>query len=190
MDEIHETLKENQMLARKFYRLEKALADISLPDRLFEQLLTRIENEFFVPYAWISFINNGPLSGVLNSLKESAYLKDRVNLIDEIALLELLGGGASPVLANKDLQPFYKLLPKNVKYFIKSIAVTPLTADGVLAGSLNLGDYSPERYRPGMDTDLLRRLVNSVSLSLPTLLARKGDALAPAEEKTGENDNL
>jgi len=190
MDEIHDTLQENKLLARKFYRIEKALAGSASPDGLFEQLLTQIEREFSVPYAWISLINNGPLSGVIDSLKESAYLKDRINLIDEAALLDLLGGGASPVLANTDLQPFYKLLPKNVKYFIKSIAIAPLTADGAIAGSLNLGDSSPGRYRPGMDTDLLKRLVNSVSLSLSAILARHGEASTPVGENTGGSENI
>ena len=182
MDEIHETLKGNRILAGKFERIEKRLAGLSSVEELFEHLLIEIEKEFAIPYVWVSIISNGPLAGIIGRSKESGHLKDRINSIDETVLAELVGQGLSPVLANKDLYPYYKLLPQNIKYFLKSLAVAPLTVNGALAGSLNLGDYSPGRYRPGMDTDLLQRLVASVSTLLSAVIYRK--ACAGANEGT------
>ena len=48
----------------------------------------------------------------------------------------------TPMLVNAYLRPFYRLLPKNEKYFAKSLAIVPLVLDGELIGSLNLGDFS------------------------------------------------
>ncbi|MBI4632932.1 MAG: DUF484 family protein [Deltaproteobacteria bacterium] len=188
MDEINETLKENQILAHKFERIEKRLEGISSTENLFEHLLVQIEKEFAIPYVWVSIIKNGPLSGIIGRSKELGCLKDRINSIDEAILVELVGQSLSPVLANTDLHPFYKLLPRNIKYFLKSLAVAPLTVNGAIAGSLNLGDYSPGRYRPGMDTDLLQRLVASVSTLLSAIICRKRSA--GANEEAGGADTL
>ncbi len=179
MDEIHETLKENRLLAGKFERVEKRLEGITSPVRLLEHLLGQIEKEFSVPYVWVSLVDTGPLAGTIAALKASALLKDRINVVEKEPFLELTGQGASPVLANRELQPFYKLLPGSVRYFLKSLAVAPLTVNGEIAGSLNLGDYSPGRYRPGMDTDLLRHLTDSVSSQLSAMLAKDEGPAAP-----------
>jgi uncharacterized protein YigA (DUF484 family) len=190
MDEIHDTLKENQLLARKFEMVEKRLIGISSPVRLFEHLLGQIEKEFSVPFVWVSLTDKGPLSGIAGALKASALLKDRISVVEEAVLLGLTGQAEAPVLANTDLNPFFKLLPGSIKYFLKSLAVVPLTVDGTLAGSLNLGDYSSGRYRPGMDTDLLKHLAGFVSSRLSAAGAPEEASGTPGSGKTGENDGL
>jgi len=109
-------------------------------------------------------------AGLVQALSSSGILADRLNIIDEASFLELSSRGETPVLANQDLNPFYRLLPRSKKFFIKSIAVAPLTLDGRVIGSINYGDAASMRYEPGMDTSLLQHLTGAVSSCLTRLL--------------------
>lgn len=170
MDEVSETIKKNNELADKFSRIEAELPLFSKPTELFEKLLVRLQDEFSIPFVWLSFVDRPEDTGLLQSITASEILRDRLNLIDEAPFLELATQGAKPVLANKDLQPFYRLFPKNKKFFIKSIAIAPFMLDGRIIGSINYGDAANLRYEPGMDTSLLQHLTGTVSSCLTGLL--------------------
>jgi len=68
-------------------------------------------------------------------------------------LFNLVAESTMPRLINDNLKPFYKLLPRNKKYFIKSLAIAPITLNSEIIGSINYGDFSSLRYQPGMDTN-------------------------------------
>jgi uncharacterized protein YigA (DUF484 family) len=170
MDEASETIRKNQEIADKFARIEAELPLFSELKELFEKLLLRLQEEFFIPFVWLSIINLPDAGGLAQSLAESEILIDRLNIIDETPFLELASQGEMPVLANKDLHPFYRLFPKNKKFFIKSIAVAPIMFDGRIIGSINYGDAANMRYEPDMDTSLLRHLAGAVSSCLTGLL--------------------
>jgi hypothetical protein len=103
-------------------------------------------------------------------LKSSHILKDRVNIIDRTVFIGLVSESTMPKLINDNLKPFYKLLPRNKKYFIKSLAIAPLTLNSAIIGSINYGDFSSLRYQPGMDTTLLERLACNVSARLSVIM--------------------
>jgi uncharacterized protein YigA (DUF484 family) len=170
MDEVSETIKKNNEIADKFSRIEAELPLFSEPTELFEKLLMRLQDEFAIPFVWLSLVNRPEDIGLLQSITASEILRDRLNLIDEAQFLELATQGAKPVLANKDLQPFYRLFPKNKKFFIRSIAIAPFMLDGRIIGSINYGDAANMRYEPGMDTSLLQHLTGAVSSCLTGLL--------------------
>jgi diguanylate cyclase (GGDEF)-like protein len=65
------------------------------------------------------------------------------------------------------------MLPKGQLNFIRSLAVSPITLDGDIIGSLNQADFSPLRYRPGMDTQLLEQLAVKVSICLSNVIAHE-----------------
>ena len=170
MDEASETIRKNKEIGDRFTRIEAELPLFSDPGELFEKLLVRLHEEFAVPFVWLSIVNRPDMGGFIQPLKNSEILADRLNIIDEILFFELASQGETPVLANKDLHPFYRLFPKNKKFFIKSIAVAPITLDGRIVGSINYGDASSMRYEPGMDTSLLQHLTGAVSSCLTRLL--------------------
>ena len=170
MDKASETIKKNKELADKFTRIEEELPLFSEPRELFEKLLVRLHEEFDVPFVWLSIVNRSDVGGLVRDLRSSTILADRLNVIDEAQFLELAPQSEKPVLANKDLHPFYRLFPKNKKFFIKSVAVAPLTLDGRVIGSINYGDADSMRYEPGMDTSLLQHLTGVVSSCLSRLL--------------------
>jgi uncharacterized protein YigA (DUF484 family) len=169
MEDASEMIRRNRELADKFGRIEAELPLFSDPAELFEKLLVRLHEEFAVPFVWLSIVDRPDMDDLIQPIKNSEVLADRLNLIDEGTFLTLASQGERPVLANKDLHPFYRLFPKNKKYFIKSIAVAPIMLDGRIAGSINYADASGMRYEPGMDTSLLQHLAGEVSSCLSRL---------------------
>jgi uncharacterized protein YigA (DUF484 family) len=165
-------LKTNDEIARKFGEIEADLAACRGIGELFERLLSGSEEAFGVPFIWLSLLSRPEMEKLLKLLGKSDILRDRINSIAPASFLEIVPDAEHPLLASGDLRPFFRLMPSNVKYFLRSLAVAPLTCHGMLIGSLNHGDASPDRYRPGMDTTLLNHLALTVSdhlsrLSLP-----------------------
>lgn len=168
--------KTNEEIARKFGEIEADLALCTEIGELFEQLLLGSEEAFGVPFVWLSLLRKKETEALSGLLAESDILRDRINIIDPAPFHEILPDAAHPLLASGDLRPFFRLMPPNVKYFLRSLAIAPLTCDGRLIGSLNHGDASPDRYDSGMETALLDHLAKMVSEHLSRLLP-PGDPL-------------
>jgi len=171
MDERKAITNINKSIARKFASIEAGISSSKDPRELFEKLLMHTSEEFEIPYIWFSFINRPVGAQLIKQLESSEPLKDRLNRIEAAAFDSLIKTGLNPMLANKNLRPFYKLLPKSSRYFLKSLAVAPITFNGDAIGSLNFGDSNGRRYSPDMDTSLLCQLAEKFSLLLGGMLA-------------------
>lgn len=173
MEDLLETLRINEEIAQKFYEIEISILSILNFRDLFEKLLTEIREKFGVPYVWISMIDQSEVSDLIKMLESSKALKERLNVIDKDAFLNLIANETQPRLISGDLKPYYRLLPQGQMYFIRSLAIAPITLDGEIIGSLNQADLSRLRYRPGMDTRLLERLAVKVSICLSNVTAHE-----------------
>jgi uncharacterized protein YigA (DUF484 family) len=177
-------LKANDAIARKFGGIEADLAVCRGTGELFERLLSGSGEAFGIPFVWLSILRSPETETLIRILNDSELLRNRLNVIEPPSFLEICADGPSSVIASGDLRPFFRLMPPNVKYFIRSLAVTPLSLQGVMIGSLNHGDASPERYRPGMDTALLDHLAATVSRRLSELLPpEENGATGPGERR-------
>ena len=172
-DSILERIRENEQIARKFFEIEVSILSILDFKDLFERLLSEIREKFGIPCVWISLIDRSKISDLIQKLASSNDLKERLNVIDRKTFLELIGSRTTPLLVNGDLQPYYPMLPKGQLNFIRSLAVSPISLHGEIIGSLNQADFSPLRYRPGMDTQLLEQLAVKVSICLPNVIAHE-----------------
>ena len=170
---IIERLKQNEDVTRKFHEIETRILTILDFSDLFEVLLTQIREKFKVPYAWLSMIEKSEVSTLIHALESSEIIKDRLNIIDRKSFFSLVDSNMHPLLVNEDLKPYYKLLPKDYKYFIKSIAIAPISLDGEIIGSLNQADFSSKRFQPGIDTSRLEQLAIKVSLCLSNVTAHE-----------------
>jgi uncharacterized protein YigA (DUF484 family) len=170
----------NEEITRKYRKIETHLALCRSAMELFEALLADIQTEFGIPFVWLSLIRIPSMTGLQKSLEASPLLQDRLNLIEKAPFIEVVPDGATPLLFSGDLRPFFRLLPHRRQYFIRSLAVSPLTLRGRLIGSLNQGDSSPEHYHPGMDTTLLMHLAQRVSDRLSHLLPFEAQSRHPA----------
>jgi uncharacterized protein YigA (DUF484 family) len=162
--------KTNDEIARKFGNIEADLAVCREIGGLFERLISGSEEAFGIPFVWLSILRRPETEELLKPLRKSDILRDRINIISPAPFLEILPDVAHPLLASGDLRPFFRLMPPNVKYFLRSLAMAPLTRHDCVIGSLNYGDASPDRYRPGMETALLDHLARTVSEQLSRLL--------------------
>ncbi|SEM29221.1 GAF domain-containing protein [Syntrophus gentianae] len=180
MGDILDMLKKNEEIAKKFLKVESALNSADTPSKLLETLLKQLEVEFNIPYVWFTFVQRTGNEDLIRHLAMAESLRGQVGILDEASFTEILPQKNLPVLANENLRPFYRLFPQTRKFFLKSIAVVPLILNGLLIGSLNLGDASPERYYPGMDTSLLQQLAGKVSEHLVRMVP-------PPRKKSGKS---
>jgi uncharacterized protein YigA (DUF484 family) len=161
----------NEDIAIRFSKIEEMLNDAKDIAGLFEIIFVGIEEEFGIPFVWLTLIDTVNTAPIVAAIKSSDILKNRLNVITPELFREILPAGLKPVLVNKDLQPYYKLLPSNNKYFVKSLALVPFKVNDEIAGSWNNGDANPGRYTPDMETDLLQKLVESISRYLTKLIS-------------------
>ena len=179
----------NEIIAARFKKIEDAVESAETITGIFESLVDGIENEFTVPFVWLTLMDHQTSTPVINEIKTSERLENRLSVVSKELLDKILTGGMKPVLANKDLQHFYRLLPPSRKYFIRSVAVVPFALDGQFIGTWNNGDAGANRYEPDMKTDLLESLAQKLSARLTLLAARKDSETKPAggQDQTGEN---
>jgi len=170
MDEHTDILKQNEEIAKKINKIEKSLSSFLNAKDLFEKLLIQIQEEFSIPFVWISVTTETDFTSLIQLLRASQTIKERLNIIDRATFLAVIGESTKPMLANNNLKPFYKLLPRKKKFFVKSIAIAPMVVNSEIIGSINLGDSSNLRYQPGMDTGLLEKLVGNVSACLSNFM--------------------
>jgi len=172
-EDLVETLRINEEIAQKFFEIEVSILSILNFRDLFEKLLTEIREKFGVPYVWISMIDKSEVSDLIKTLESSKILKERLNVISKSSFLNLIENETKPILISGDLRPYYQLLPQGQMYFIRSLAIAPMSLDGEVIGSLNQADLSRLRYRPGMDTRLLEQLAVKVSICLSNVTAHE-----------------
>ena len=160
----------NTKIAAGFENIEKKLAEAKNIAELFEILFAGIEKEFQVPFVWLTLKNTLTAAPVIEAIKSSNILKDRLSVIKPELFNEIIPSGLKPVLVNKNLNQYYKLLPANRKYFVKSLALVPFKMNNEIVGSWNNGDARLNRYTPDMQTNLLQKLAQSVSVRLNELV--------------------
>jgi len=173
MEKILDTLRENEEIARKFFEIEVSVLSILDFKSLFERLLDEIREKFSVPCVWISLIRGSEISDLIEVLSSSERLKERLNIIDRKTFLDLIGNKTAPILLNENIKPYEPIHPPEQLNFIRSLAIAPITLHGQIIGSLNQADFTPLRYRPGMDTGLLEQLAVKVSICLSNVTAHE-----------------
>lgn len=163
----------NQIIATSFGKVAQSILAAETVSGLFENLFDGIEREFAIPFVWLTLIENETTGQLINELNSSDMLKSRFSVVSEDFIKTILPADSKPVLANRGLKPFYRLLPPERKYFIKSVAVVPFTIGGRLAGTWNNGDADANRYEPDMKTDYIENLAKQISRRLDVIVGEK-----------------
>ena len=171
MDKTNEIRRINLEISMKFSNIEVHISHAKSIAGLFETLFAGIEKEFAVPFVWLTLVDSENAAPIIAAVKSSGLLKNKLNVISPALFENILPAGLQPVLANKELQPYYKLLPPTNKFFVKSLAIIPFKAHDEIVGSWNNGDVASDRYRPDMETGLLQKLGQKVSLRLNAFIS-------------------
>ncbi len=170
---IIQRLKENDEISRKFHQVETSILSVLNFKDLFDVLLSEISDKFKIPFVWLTIIDNSEVSNLIQFLKSSNIVKERLNIIPKNSLLSLINNEKKPLLINENLKPYFKLFPPNRKYLIRSMSVIPILLDGEIIGSLNQADTSPKRFEPGINTTFLEQLAIKVSLCMSNVTAHE-----------------
>jgi uncharacterized protein YigA (DUF484 family) len=173
MDKVDEIKRINQEISAKFSKIEIHISYAKTITRLFEALFSGIEKEFAVPFVWLTLIEGEKTIPIIEAVQSSPVLKNKLGIISGDLFKNILPDGLQPVLANKEMQLYYKLMPSTNKFFIKSVAVVPFKVEDEIAGRWNSGDVLSDRYLPDMDTRLLQKLGQKVSTCLTELVSAK-----------------
>lgn len=173
IEKILETLEKNQEIAQKFFEIEISVLSILNFNDFLERLLTEIQQKRNIPFVWLTLIEGTDASDMIQQAASSSILQERTNIVNRGTFLSLINNSTAPVLANSNLKSFQPLIPGRYINCIRSLAVVPLTLDGEIIGSINHGDYSPDRYNPDMGTILLRQLATIISICLSNVLAHE-----------------
>jgi diguanylate cyclase (GGDEF)-like protein len=181
-----EIARRNEETTRKFFEIEKRILSILNYKDLFEVLLREIKLKFNMPYVWISIIDKTEVSSFIELLESSQILKENMNIVDKNTFLKLVGTKTNPLLINDNLEAFSLLIPRQDKYTIRSIAISPISLDGEIIGSLNQAHISPGHFKPGLDTSSLEQLAVKISFCLSNVTAHeKLKFLAYSDPLTG-----
>ncbi len=172
-EQIIETLKKNLEIAQKFFEIEASVLSILNFKDFLEKLLTEIQSKRDIPYVWISLIDSNDVADMILKSASSDILKERTNLITREAFSVITRDTTDPILVNNNLRAYQVLIPPQYKDSIRSLAIAPLTLDGEIIGSINHGDNSDSRYKPEMDTTLLKQLATIVSICLSNVMAHE-----------------
>lgn len=171
--ELFARLQQNEKIAKKFHEIEIKILSIYNFKDLFEALLSEVQNQFGVPYVWISLIDGNEVSTLVQTLATSNDLRERMCIVDSKMFADLIKDNQKPLLVNENLDFYRQLVPPNQSYQIKSMAVAPISLYGKVIGSFNQADFTKERFQPGIDTSLLEQLAIKVSLCLSNVVAHE-----------------
>jgi len=166
-------LKENEKIAKKFNEIEISILTILNFQDFLERLLFEIRNKFSIDYIWISIIEESDIAKQLHDIQDSELLRTSTAFVPEKKFLSMTQNSKRPLLANKNLDIFHPLVPEISPYEMGSIAIAPITLDGIVIGSINQADKNKDRFEPGIDTSLLEQLALKVSLCLSNVTAHE-----------------
>ncbi len=163
----------------------KILSIVSYRD-FFEVLLNEIKKKFTSPYTWISLIAEYDIGTLIQTCYPGEDLDNYLTVIEREIFFELIGTTGKPLLIKNDLKRYFPLYPPHISYFIKSLAIAPISLDGTVIGSLNLADFSDTRFHRRAYAQFIELLALKISISLSNVTAHeKSDSLTFHDPETG-----
>jgi diguanylate cyclase (GGDEF)-like protein len=169
---MHE-IRVNEEIEKKLQEIETKILSIVNYRDFFDVLLFEIKHKFKISYAWISLIDDNQISTLIQTCTASDDLENQMTGIDRGTFLRLVGTTSTPLFVNDDLKPYYGLFPPDSSYFIKSLAIAPISLDNTVIGSLNLADFSDTHFHQKEDKQFLELLAIKVSISLSNVTAHE-----------------
>jgi diguanylate cyclase (GGDEF)-like protein len=166
-------LNENEKIAQKFHEIEISILTILNFQDFLERLLFEIGDKFSIDHIWISIIQESSIAKHLHDIQDSELLRTSTAFVPEKTFLTVIQNSRSPLLANNNLDIFHSLVPEIPDFEMGSIAIAPITLDGMVIGSINQADKDKKRFEPGIDTSLLEQLALKVSLCLSNVTAHE-----------------
>ena len=174
MSQIHQLIensKVNESIARKLFEIETEVLACQSSEELLKRLLDLIQAKFQLSGISLLLAEPTPLSYLINGNLQSNWHQIHTKPIsaEKLALLHV---DKKPLLTN-NLHQLENIIPASLLTEAKSAALTPLSLEGKLFGSLLFTDKSPARFHQKLGTFHLEQLAVKVSLCLSNVLIRE-----------------
>ncbi len=171
IDDLIETARRNEDIARRLFDIEVQVLNLSHCKDFVEQLLDKVKSGFNIDYVWLTLTDSSANDFLRQALASVEMMQVRV--VPTLDFLQATQSTRTPVLVNRGLARYRILTPKEIYEQIQSMAVLPLVMNNSIIGSLKLGAGCGERYNPDKDSFFLAQLAVKVSLSLTSVAARE-----------------
>jgi len=169
--QLIENSKVNESIARKLFEIETEVLACQSSEELLQRLLGLIQTKFQLSGISLLLAEPTPLSYLINGNLHSNWHQQHTKKISA-EKLALLHANKKPFLTN-ELQQLGSIVPKSLLKGAKSVALTPLSLEGKLFGSLLFTDKAPARFHNKLGTFHLEQLAVKVSLCLSNVLIRE-----------------
>ncbi len=174
MSQIHQLIensKVNESIARKLFEIETEVLACQSSEELLKRLLDLIQAKFQLSGISLLLAEPTPLSYLINGNLQSNWHQNHTKKIsaEKLALLHV---DKKPLLTN-DFHQLENIIPASLLTGAQSAALTPLSLEGKLFGSLLFTDKSPARFHQKLGTFHLEQLAVKVSLCLSNVLIRE-----------------
>ncbi|GLX77888.1 hypothetical protein tinsulaeT_12280 [Thalassotalea insulae] len=166
-----ENSKQNELIAKKLFDIETSVLSARSSEQLLQNLLDLIKKQFSLSGIYLLLASPPPISYLLNSNLQSNWHKTHTKQVSSDTLKQYHPEN-QPFLSNQ-LASYQHLVPAPLLAQAQSIALTPLTLEGKLFGSLLFCDNDPDRFTPQLGTFHLQQLAVKVSLCLSNVLIRE-----------------
>lgn len=182
---MHEKLLSAE-IEKKLRDIETRIISIVNYRDFFGVLLNEIKKKFTIPYIWITLIAEYDIATLIQTCDIYEDLDNYLTIIEREIFLKLIGTTSKPLLVKDDLKRYYCLFPPEISYFIKSLAIAPISLDGTVMGSLNLADFSGTRFHQRSYAQFLELLAIKISICLSNVTAHeKSNSLTFHDPVTG-----
>lgn len=171
LQQLIENSKINESIARKLFAIETEILACQSSEELLQRLLRLIQEQFQLSGISLLLAEPTPLSYLINGNLQSLWHQKNTKQLsaEKLASLHV---DKKPVLTN-NLKQLENIIPKTLLNDAKSAALTPLSLEGKLFGSLLFTDKAPERFHHKLGTFHLEQLAVKVSLCLSNVLVRE-----------------
>ncbi|MFT5756539.1 MAG: diguanylate cyclase (GGDEF)-like protein [Alteromonadaceae bacterium] len=171
LNQLIENSRINESISKKLFAIETEVLSCQSSHELLKHLLGSIKDKFNLTGIHLLLVEPTPLSYLLNGNLQSDWHKQNTRQIS-YEHLSLYHKNNKPYLTN-DLTQIATIIPKSLLTLTKSAALTPLTLEDKLFGSLLFTDNDEMRFHPELGTYHLEQLAVKISLCLSNVLIRE-----------------
>lgn len=171
LHQLIENSKQNEVIANKLFKIETDVLACQSSEELLEILLDSIKAQFNLSGISLLLVSPTPINYLMHSDMQSEWHEKNTQHIS-VSTLEHFHGNNKPYLTN-DVRFLKSVIPDHLLPHAQSVALTPLSLEGKLFGSLLFTDNDSTRFTEELGTFHLEQLAVRVSLCLSNVLIRE-----------------
>jgi len=171
LQQLIENSRVNEAIAKKLFDIETEILSCQSSSELLKRLLDLIKDKFQLTNVALLLVDPTPLSYLLSGNMQSSWHQKNCRSVAE-HILHNFHADNKPFLTN-NVPQLAQAIPENLLVNAKSAAITPLSLEGKLFGSLLFTDEDEERFTPQLGTFHLEQMSAKISLCLSNALIRE-----------------